>query len=443
MKMRFPIFALTLLCTFCTAPGSQGAVIEDPSSKSASTSVSASTAAEPQKLLLDKIEAEANSEKVSEQSLQQIQALVDKDPNNYRIRLVLGLCLQTLGLKDEALEQFNAAVKLAPDAPEPVAQIIKAKLQMGQTKEAEDLITSARKRFPKSPEIAYWVGNYYASKSQLGPAFKFYTEALSKGKTVVGLPTAMAKINLTRAQQQRDPYISYAYYMQAITLADQDLKVDPKLTDAYHVKGMALLKMGKIAEAIEPLQTAFDKNPINKELDLALARCLYWSGNFKGALLPACIYIAEESEFVPGGKDPKQILASILSHLSESEVKAGLNDLFTRAGFKRNPRFHYTLASFLDGRNLHALAIEQYKAAIALQPDFGEAWFHLAYNQEKYAQDYDGALLSYKNALRYMSGNADVANHLRRLEDRLGQRNDDLAWQLRDKLLRLKNAGAN
>jgi tetratricopeptide (TPR) repeat protein len=397
----------------------------------------------PQKTVLTRITEEAQSEEISNKSFQEIQDLAEKDPNNYHIRIVLGQCLQAHGLPEQALEQYNLAIKLAPNAPEPVAELIKAKLKAGQLKEAEDLITSSRQRFPNSPEILFWVGNYLVSKNQLSAASKLYLEALSKGKTVVGLPTAMAKIELNNAQQQRNPYAANAYYLQAIYLADKDLKVDSKLGDAYHVKGLALMKMGKIAEAIAPLQKAFDSNPKNRDLDLALARCLNWSGNYAGALVPACIYVAEEPENVSGGKDPKQILASILARMSESEIKQSLSSLFTRPGLNRNARFHYALAQFLDGRNLRLLANEQYKAALILSPDSSDAWFHLAYNQENYEQDYQAALESYKNALRYSNGNATIANHLRRLEDRLGQRKDDLAWQLRDKLLRLKKGSAD
>jgi len=428
MKMRFPLFSLIISCTICTASGVPAAGAEDPSAT---------------KSVLARITQEVQAEQISDQSFQQIQDLVEKDPNNYQIRLLLGQCLEALGLPEQAIEQFNLAVKLAPNAPEPVAALIKAKLKGGKTKEGEDLIANARVRFPKSPEILFWVGNYYTSKNQLGPASKLYEEALSKGKVVVGLPTAMAEIYLSRAQQVQNPYISNAYYGQAISLANLDLKSDSKLGTAYFVKGMALMKMGKIAEAITPLQTAFDANPKNHELELAVARCQYWSGNYAGAFFPACAYVAEEQNTPTGNKDPKQILASILSRMSESQIKKSLEDIFSRPIFKQNPQFHFTLGKFLDARNLHALATEQFKETVALAPDFGDAWFRLGYNQEKYERNYEAAQESYKSALRYQGGNATVANYLRRLGDRLGQRKDDLAWQLRDKLLRLRNASTS
>jgi tetratricopeptide (TPR) repeat protein len=373
--------------------------------------------------LLGQIEKEVQAESISDRSYEEIQTLVDRYPNDDHIRLLLGDCLDSLGLPSQAMEQYETAVQLGPNDPKAVATLIKAKYKRGYLDEAEKLLDSARKRFPESSDLDFWSANFLFSKKNYDEAEKMYLKALQFGKPVPGLPTALANMKLMRKQ-----------YQTAVALADQDLEIDPKLFAALEIKGLALVKLGKFDQACPLLKQAFEAHRSNQELQVAYIQCLLWKSDYAEALRPALVHLsATASEY----SDPviaKKLVSSIIGHLTEQQINEAIAEVSKYPMYNMRSGYHFALGDLLDRRNYHALAVEQYREGLSLSPEFGRGWYRLGLDQETVLRDYDGALVSYKKAVQYCPRDSEVTNHFTRLQSRITTRKQDLAWLLKDKL---------
>jgi len=391
---------------------------------SGSSCFAAADASQKELATLDRIEKEVENEKVSNTSAQELEQIIENDPKNARAHLLMGECLQLLGLKDQALDQFKQGVSTGPDYAPAYVGLIKQYLRQGQIAPAKALIQEAKKRFPQNHEIEFWLGNFYQSREQYRDAMKEYGEALKSDKPILGLGSAIAKVNLRNRN-----------YYDAVVFANQDLKLKPNFPLANEIKGLALFGVGHYKEAIQPLSISFASNPYNIDIAYAYSQCLYWDGNYQAALAPALVNLAFSSKL--NGNDPrsKRLVTEIITAIANEKKVA---ELIVNTGLKypinKLPAYHFALGDVLDRNSYNRLAMREYRAGLALKQDFGRAWYRLGLDYESIDHDYKSALACYKNAATYLPGDKVITLQLSRLEDRLANRHDDLAWQLKDKM---------
>jgi len=406
--LRIQLALTFLLSTFlCNAP-CWAAV--DSSSKQAAT--------------LDRIEKEIETEKVSNASAQELEQIIEVDPKNARAHLLMAESLQLLGLKDQALDQFKLGVTYGQNYPPAYVGLVKQYLRQGQIGPAKALIQEAKKRFPQNHEIEFWLGNFYQSREQYRDAMKEYGEALKSQKPILGLGSAIAKVNLRNGN-----------YYDAVVFANQDLRLKPNFPLANEIKGLALNNVGRYQDAIPALAIAFNANPYNIDVAHAYAQCLYWDGKYQAAMPPALVNMAFSSRL--NGNDPKskRLVAEIMNCLSNEKKIA---ELIVSTGMKfpinKMPAYHFALGDVLDRNGYNRLAMREYQTGLALKPDFGRAWYRLGLDYESIDHNYQAALECYKKASISLPGEKLIALQESRLEDRLANRKDDLAWQLKDKM---------
>ena len=373
--------------------------------------------------LLGEIEKEVQAESISDRSFEQIQILVERYPNDDHIRLLLGDCLDSLGLPTQAMEQYQTAVQLGPNDPKAVATLIKAKYKRGYVDEAEKLLDSARKRFPESSDLDFWSANFLFSKKNDDEAEKLYLKALQAGKPVPGLPTALANMKLMRKQ-----------YQVAVALADQDLEIDPKLFAAVEVKAWRLLNWASSARLAHFSSRHLRRTVAIKNCRLPTYNAFSGKATMrKHFVLPWCIYLLQPVN-IPILSLPKSSVSSMIAHLSEQQIKEAIAEVSKYPMYNMRAGYHFALGDLLDRRNYHALAVAQYREGLSLSPEFGRGWYRLGLDQETVLRDYDGALVSYKKAVQYSPRDPEIANHFTRLQSRIATRKQDLAWLLKDKL---------
>jgi len=113
-------------------------------------------------------------------------------------------------------------------------------------------------------------------------------------------------------------------------------------------------------------------------------------------------------------------------------------ELIVSTGMKfpinKMPAYHFALGDVLDRNGYNRLAMREYQTGLALKPDFGRAWYRLGLDYESIDHNYQAALECYKKASISLPGEKLIALQESRLEDRLANRKDDLAWQLKDKM---------
>lgn len=373
------------------------------------------------KAQLDTIEKKVEKDELGEDVYAQLERIIAQDPKNYRAHLYLGNCYAKLGLPDGAVEEFRLATQYGPGEPKAFVELIKGQIKLGQVPSAMQLLDEAKKKFPKDPEVQFWVGNYLLSKNRWMEAEQTYTEALKKGKVIFGLPTSLAEIKLMKGSPE-----------EARDLALKDLKVDFSYAAANRVYGLALASTGKFEESIEPLRRAFVQQPFKEGLADNLAACAVWAGKYKLALEPSLITLGASSSPESNNPREKKRLYDVFRHLSKAEVEAGIAETRKKIGKHPRPSYFFALGDVLDGMGYYKLAMEQYSAGLAQEPTFGRGWFRMGLDLERYARNYDAALECYQKAHAYRPEDDQIVYHLHSLSDKLARRPDNWAWHLRD-----------
>jgi tetratricopeptide (TPR) repeat protein len=386
-------------------------------------------ASQPSQKTLDRIEKEVESDHVSSATAEALEKMIETDPKNARAHFLMGECLESLGLKDQALDQFELGVSCGSDYPPAYVGLVKEYLRQGQLAKAKRLIEEAKKRFPKNYEIEFWLGNFYQSREQYREAMTQYEAAEKSEKAILGLGSAIAKIHLRNRN-----------YYDAIVFANRDLQLKPGYPLANEIKGLALYRVGLYKDAIPALSIAFNASPYNLDIAYAYAQCLYWLGDYKAALPPALMNMAFNARLNANDPRSKRLVSEIITRLSsEQEIARGIVSTGLKFPINKMPAYHFALGDVLDRNGFNRLAMREYESGLKLKPDFGRAWYRLGLDYESIDSNYQTALECYKNARTYLPGDKQIVWQQSRLEDRLANRKEDLAWQLKDKMRLLGN----
>ena len=196
----------------------------------------------------------------------------------------LGERLANRGRLDEAIDQFQEALKFAPGFPEIESNLSTALLRKGRTDEAITHLQALLKSDPKNAQAHYVLGNALLKKGDSQGAIAAYKKALS-----IQVPYPAAHYNLGIALDQNgqtDEAIAHyqkavqeetnypqAYYLlgndllqqarvdDAIAAYGQALKNRPKYPEPEDSMGLALLQKGRPSEAIAHWQNAIAIQP--------------------------------------------------------------------------------------------------------------------------------------------------------------------------------------
>lgn len=371
--------------------------------------------------VLNRIAKEVEAESVADKSYEELAKILEKQPNNFRARILLGNSYDILGMPEEAYEQYQLALKAAPNEPTAIVGMIKAETKTGRMHIAEALVKDALKRFPNNPEVKFWAGNFLFAKGQVKEAEAMFATAITSNKAIFGLPSALAVI---RYQQKR--------YDEALFLAKKDLAKDPTSVLANELAGMSLMKLHRYSEAAKPLAVAFNANPLKSIMAEEYAQALYWKGNYTEALRPALVAMAATANLYSNDAFAKNVVGRILRHVNKKQLAEAISEVSGKLGIDKSAAFHFALGDVLDKYRFRELAIQQYKRGLEIEPGFGRAWYRLALDLENYAHDYPEALRCLKKANVASPEDQTISKHLLRLEDRYTTYGTDWAWQLKE-----------
>jgi len=387
---------------------------------------SPSTAQQPQDVdaLLKGIQdAVAEQKRPSDQTLKQIEAILEKDPNNYRAHLVLGVCYDSLGLPMQAIDQYETAMKLKPNEPQALIELIRARAKIGGRGEAKTLLRLAKERFPDNLDVIALMGQEYLKEGQITAATGAFEEVVDSKKPIYGAYAGLAEIRLGQSR-----------FDEAYRLGAQEVAFHPDNSKGYLTEGMALYLLKKYSQAIDPLRVALGADQRNTQLAVVVARCCYWSGRYQVGFEPAVLAAALTAQI--GFEDPqgmRAILIDTMRHCPKSMIRKWVTDNSPK--YERtlhNAAFHALLGDALDNIGMHDLALQQFQVAVNLAPSYAFANFKLGQMLEFYKCDYAQALVHYKKAHSSNPNDAEMMDYTERLENRLAERNGDLAWRLKD-----------
>jgi tetratricopeptide (TPR) repeat protein len=275
------------------------------------------------------------------------------------------------GLKDQAIAPLKKAEALQPP-PDESAMI---ELQLGRLYAAKDstkALASFQKSVaanPDSAEAHFELGNLYAS----GP-HKDLDAAITEYQTALDLQPANASARLAVARA----LIAETRYDEAIDYLRDYLKINPRDADAYHLQASAYQSLQKWPEASDAAVAAVRLDP--KNLD--------WRRDAASFLAEAHRYVAAQVQLQAAEslnpKIPEIHEQLIFLYRQNGQADRAKQErlqyeaLEKELAQKEQARQMRLQADQMLARGSPAAAYDQYREALRLDPDSGEAHFSLA-----------------------------------------------------------------
>lgn len=322
-------------------------------------------------------------------------------PDAVPVLLDRAALLPPLGRLDEAVADYDRAVALAPAEAQAWHRRGLVLAALGRHEEALASHDRALLGRPADAEIEAARGDALRRLDRPGDALACYDRALAlapnsaeahngRGLALAALGrTAAALASLARALVLRPGYAeahlnsgdvlrATGRNEEAVYCYDRALDIAPTLADALHNRALALADLGRLEDAIESYDRALAAAP-----DLASAligKGLVLSRLDRQAEALDCFDLA--LAVVPDSAEAKALRADVLEMLRESRSKAEVH--------------------FLRGDTFRLLerwqeAVAAYDAALALRPEFAEAWNNRGKALDGMHEPFD-ALASYGRA---------------------------------------------
>ncbi len=373
--------------------------------------------------LLEKIQGEISTSKLSEQTLNQIQALVQKNEKDADAHLYLGLMLERMGLREEAFAQYKLAVQYGPQNPDALIELVKREIKQGHIPSAIQLLRDGLKKFPNNPEMLLIVGDYLIQQEKMDEAREVLETAFEVNPDILGLPTSLAQIYLS------------GHPGRSIKLTTQDLNKDPKFERALRVRGVAYFILGDYRKAISDLKPVFDRNPNVPAIAESLFDSYMSIKNYDAALRPGIFMVAFSA--MPDVNNTRLInkLVTVIKKLPVEKVQSESISVSEEIDNKfKISAFHVQLGQALDRAGMNKSAIAQYEKAVAIDPKNVEAHYQLGLDYELILQNWQRALECYRTAHSLRSWDEKIYMSYLRLLDRMHNRNNDLAQKYKSAL---------
>jgi tetratricopeptide (TPR) repeat protein/4-amino-4-deoxy-L-arabinose transferase-like glycosyltransferase len=282
---------------------------------------------------------------------------VAKCPQNPRAHQNLGFALSQIGKFQEAIEQYEQALRIKPDYAEAHRNLGIALSQIGKFQEA---IGQYEQALRINPDFAKAHNNLGVALSRIGKT----QEAIGQYEQALRIEPDFAEAhhNLGIA------FVQMGKIEEAIAHDEQALRINPDLPDAHVNLGMALAKLGKPDDAIRHYQEALRLRPDDAEAHYSLGNVLLQEGKVSDAIG----HYEQALRSKPDYAEAHYNLGLALVRLGRAQEAISHWEQAVRI----NPDFaeaHYNLGVALEKLGRRPEAIEHYQQAVKLRPDFAPA----------------------------------------------------------------------
>jgi tetratricopeptide (TPR) repeat protein len=328
-------------------------------------------------LNLGKAQAEQD---MLDEALLNYQTALRIDPNYVEAHYNLGTLLQLQGKTNEAIEHFLKTIELNPKYAKAYNNLGVMLLKLGKTEEALKNFRQALQIDPNFADAHINMGAALSKLDELSEAVVQFNQALQIDSN---LPEAQFQLGATLIKQGR--------IEQGINHIQKALQMDPDYAEAHNNLGAELLRQGKIDEALEHFNAALRTNPDIAEAHNNIGIIMIQKGNLDAAISHFQKALQIAPEFEPAKNNLQKALA-----LRQNNMGAEVGKLLTALkSSPDDPGLNYRLGNLYLGLGELNNAVRQFEKALALQPKFLEAQNNLAL---AYAADgqYERALAAFK-----------------------------------------------
>jgi tetratricopeptide (TPR) repeat protein len=183
------------------------------------------------------------------QAVQNLIAAVEEDPQNLGLRLTLAEAFAADGRLNESIEQFNAALEIAPDNPNALSGLALIAMYRGEWETAEEYWRAVITELSggqyslldqRLERALYQLGVTLIERGEYEEAVQYLTEALRMRRT-----SADTHYMLAYAYRELGSDTNHRRYLE------NALQFDPRMPEAHYDLGIVLLAEGDIAGAAE------------------------------------------------------------------------------------------------------------------------------------------------------------------------------------------------
>ena len=247
--------------------------------------------------------------------------------NNPTAHNDLGIVLSLQGRFDEAMAQFNEALRIFPLYANAHCNLGYTLFLRGRTQEAIAQCNDALQINPSFAQAHYVLGNALLKAGRTEEAIAHFREASrinptdadafnSLGNALLHLGRAEEAIAQYRAALQINPTVAathmnlgFAFYLhgepqQAVVQCEEALRINPALGNAHYIIANALLQQGQPGEAIAHLKQAHENDPADLAAQNQLAWLLATTPQLTLRDGPTALQLAAQARQSSGGRDP-------------------------------------------------------------------------------------------------------------------------------------------
>jgi tetratricopeptide (TPR) repeat protein len=377
-----------------------------------------------------RLAAEINSGRITDKVLEELGGLLKNNPRDARLHFLAGQAYDHLGYRELANGEYDVADKLDPARSEAALEIFSRKIETEDIAGAFQYLHWLAQRYPQAPAVLLMQGLMLQYQGKLLDAERVLRQALQSKQAPLGVATALADV-LGHEALSLEGAKRAAVLQEALGLVQQDLSRRSDHFRANRVAAEILLVCGRPGEAAFHLEKCASKQPSDMHTVAMLAVLYERAGNYAGALEAALVQLALSTnpQALAGSRYE---VAQLVRRVRPEQVDAAVARVDRR--LSRTPyaaRLHFALGSVFDRLNQPTRAAVQYRAGLALEPDYARGWMRLGKDMLDLHR-YDLALLYLTKAFELEPGNFQIASAQERCKGRLGVRNRDLSWRLKD-----------
>jgi tetratricopeptide (TPR) repeat protein len=241
------------------------------------------------------------------EAIQQFEAALRLAPGDVEVRDNLGVTLEHAGRIAEAIQHYETALRLKPHFPEAHSNLGNALLRTGKVSEAIQQYEEALRLRPDYAEAQYNLGGALEESGRILEAIQQYKAALriqpdlAEAQNNLGVllcrsgQVAAGLAHLNEAVRLRPDYARAHFNLgvalvqagrtpEAIQQYSEAWRLQPDLVEAHNNLGMALGQSGRLPEAIAELNEALRLRPDYVEAHNNLGNALQQTGRTDEAI---------------------------------------------------------------------------------------------------------------------------------------------------------------
>lgn len=389
----------------------------------------AGSAAHAASLDLDRLEKLIDSGQLPAAEATELVEFSQANPGNLKAHLLLGYYYASYNLGELAAMEFESALRI--DKNQPLVWVDLANVRYRHHKEAEaaKVLIEAENRFPSFYNILLARAMLFLREGRLAEAESYLAKAQTAKPDEPDTYVGQAQIFLNRKD-----------YLAAINASDRALALKPDRGAAHLAKAQALLNLGQRSAAIRHLAIGFSSDRLNKPLAKLYLEQAEQAGLLAESCEAALVIMGIDVNSLELLEDDKEkVIGSIgrwrQSGASESDVERLIETVSADLkGTGHQAKFLFCLGDIYDRLNQRHRAIHLYRDGLAIDPTYARAYLRLGADLELSGQ-YAQATRLYQKAYSIKKEDPEIA----RRERRMANRANDLAWCLRDLILRITN----